>query len=112
MVSANQIREVVWAYFRNDDKEAFVLEFSKLAFGIDQHGEPDAIALAKLIDGRLALVNAGHLSLAGLREWLSENAFKEASSSASAANISMQNVPNGIPIIGTATSNINSPIHA
>jgi hypothetical protein len=111
MVSANQIREVVWAYFRDNDDRAFVLEFSKLAFGVGQHGDPDAIVLAKAIDGRLALVHAGHLSLSGLRAWLSENAFKEASSSSNAANVSMQNVSYAVAVAGTTTSNVNLPAY-
>ena len=70
MVSAKQIREVVQQYIQHGDADAFVLAFSKLAFGISKHGEPQAIRLAQAIDGKIALVHAGHLSEDSLRDWL------------------------------------------
>jgi hypothetical protein len=81
MVSANEIREVVLRYIKGGDAKVFVLDFSKLAFGIGQHGDPQAIELAKAVDGKIALVHAGHLSLPGLREWLVNNAFSNSSTS-------------------------------
>jgi hypothetical protein len=73
MISANQIREVIDAYVQDGNADAFVLEFSKLAFGINQHGDEDAVKLAQAVEGRIALVHAGHLSPAALRDWLRGN---------------------------------------
>ena len=72
MVTVDQIREAVLNYVRDGNADSFVLEFSKLSFDIAQRGEPEAIRLAKLVEGKLAQAYAGHLEQKGLRGSLAD----------------------------------------
>jgi predicted MPP superfamily phosphohydrolase len=107
MVSANQIREVILNYIQSDDADEFILEFSKLSFGISQHGDPDAIALARAVESQIALVHAGHMAVGGLRRWMLQNAFKQPSTSSTTGNISKQEIPGAVPALGGAVSKFN-----
>ena len=72
MVTVNQIREVAYGYIQRGDIQEFLLEFSKLSFNIHQHGELEAIELAKRIEDKLAKVHAHPISQDEFRDWLRE----------------------------------------
>jgi hypothetical protein len=73
MISASQIREVVWDYINNGDAQRFVLEFSQLSFNIRQTGTVAAQDLSRNIQETLAQVYLSHMTQPALKAWLRNN---------------------------------------
>lgn len=67
MVNANQIRQVLADYFSSGNAEKFMLDFSALSYNIHKDGEPEAVALATKVIGKIADLHAGCISLAAFQ---------------------------------------------
>lgn len=73
MIDLNQVHQVILEFVERGDADKFVVEFSKLAFGVPLGAEQGAIDLIAMVDSKVSQVYVGHISLSAFREWLRNN---------------------------------------
>jgi hypothetical protein len=70
MISASQIREVVSGYLSDGDADKFVLNFSALSHNIHKNGDAEAVALAAMIESKMADFHGKFISVADFSDFL------------------------------------------
>jgi len=73
MIGLNEVHEVILEFVQHGDADKFVVEFSKLSFGVPLGAEQDAIDLIAMVDSKVSQVYVGHISRSAFREWLQNN---------------------------------------
>ena len=73
MTSLNEVHQVILEFVQHGDADKFVVEFSKLSFGVPLGAEQAAIDLIAMVDSKVSQVYVGHLSRSAFREWLQNN---------------------------------------
>jgi len=70
MISASQIREVVARYLSQEDAEKFIQDFSDLSYNIHKNGDAEAVALASMIESKMADFHGKFISAADFSDFL------------------------------------------